>query len=151
MERFEYPSYPCFSLSIHQSIYCLLPLFLHKSLHLFVHLFLSSFTSCRWSALSWAATRGHGRVVRLLLQHSADPTRMNTHGQRPADIALAAGFPQVRTELVITLSIVFIIILILLPNLMGPRPQNKSSYRGWSICAYFLLCFHASLHQRVRR
>ncbi|XP_050701660.1 ankyrin repeat, SAM and basic leucine zipper domain-containing protein 1-like isoform X1 [Eriocheir sinensis] len=48
-----------------------------------------------WSALSWAATRGHGRVVRLLLQHSADPTRMNSHGQRPADIALAAGFPQV--------------------------------------------------------
>ena len=49
----------------------------------------------RWSALSWAATRGHGRVVRVLLQNSADPTKMNTHGQQPADIALAAGFPEV--------------------------------------------------------
>lgn len=67
----------------------------HILASLLVPLLFILYLCCRWSALSWAATRGHGRVVRLLLQHSADPTRMNSHGQRPADIALAAGFPQV--------------------------------------------------------
>lgn len=91
-ERFIYPSV---YILLHPSLLSPFHLF---SIHICILLFpFILYLCCRWSALSWAATRGHGHVVRLLLENSADPTRMNTHGQRPADIALAAGFPQVRT------------------------------------------------------
>lgn len=49
----------------------------------------------RWTALCWAATKNHGIVVRKLLEGSADPSKMNIHGQRPSDIALSAGHIQV--------------------------------------------------------
>ncbi|KAG7169709.1 Ankyrin repeat, SAM and basic leucine zipper domain-containing protein 1-like 1 [Homarus americanus] len=52
-------------------------------------------TALIWTALSWAATKGHGKVVQLLLKHLADPLKMNCHGQRAADIALAAGNPEI--------------------------------------------------------
>jgi ankyrin repeat protein len=43
------------------------------------------------TALHYAATAGHARVVRLLLDRGADPARVDAEGQTALDLALAAG------------------------------------------------------------
>ena len=47
-------------------------------------------------ALSWAASRGHGRVVRILLDHQADSKIFSNDGQTPSDIAYSSDFPRVK-------------------------------------------------------
>jgi len=48
-----------------------------------------------WTALSWAASRGHGRVVRILLDHQADSKIYSNDGQTPSDIAYSSDFPRI--------------------------------------------------------
>jgi hypothetical protein len=49
-------------------------------------------------ALSWAASRGHGRLIRVLLDHKADPKLYSLDGQAPSDIAQSGGYPIVSTD-----------------------------------------------------
>jgi ankyrin repeat protein len=44
-----------------------------------------------WCALDWAAGRGDEAMIRLLLEHGADPAAAGREQRRPHDIALAAG------------------------------------------------------------
>ena len=39
----------------------------------------------------WAASKGHLRVVQVLLEGGADPNMQTSNGSRAADVALAAG------------------------------------------------------------
>ena len=45
--------------------------------------------------MSWAATKGHGNIIRLLLENKANPLKLNVHGQNAFDIAMAGGFIEV--------------------------------------------------------
>jgi ankyrin repeat protein len=44
-----------------------------------------------WSALDWAAGRADLTIIRMLLDHGADPLAVGREQRRPYDIALAAG------------------------------------------------------------
>lgn len=43
----------------------------------------------------WAADRGNGSVVRMLLEHGADKTLISSSGQKAVDVALIAGHKDV--------------------------------------------------------
>lgn len=45
-----------------------------------------------WTALGWAASRGHGRVVRMLLDKNANPKQYTNDGQSAEDLAYDGGF-----------------------------------------------------------
>ena len=47
-----------------------------------------------WTALQWAAYCGKHDVVRLLLEHGANPTLVNDLGQSPLNLALIRGHSQ---------------------------------------------------------
>jgi len=40
-----------------------------------------------WTALHWAARRGHKTVVEVLLKYGADPQLVDAQGRSPADVA----------------------------------------------------------------
>ncbi|RKP24891.1 hypothetical protein SYNPS1DRAFT_23065 [Syncephalis pseudoplumigaleata] len=40
-----------------------------------------------WTALHWAAARGHAAIVELLLAHNADPSVKAKDGRQPGDLA----------------------------------------------------------------
>lgn len=44
-----------------------------------------------WTALIWAAKRGHGQTVGALLRHRADPTLKDFSGRTAADWAQETG------------------------------------------------------------
>ena len=48
-----------------------------------------------YQSLSWAASKGYGRVVRALLDHGADPKIYSNDGQTPSDIAYSSDHPRV--------------------------------------------------------
>lgn len=50
---------------------------------------------CFLQSLSFAASRGHGRVVRTLLDHGADPKIYSSDGQTASDIAYSSDYPRV--------------------------------------------------------
>ena len=54
-----------------------------------------SVNSFGYQSLSWAASKGHGRVVRALLDHGADPKIYSNDGQSPSDIAYSSDHPRV--------------------------------------------------------
>ena len=45
-----------------------------------------------------AAQRGHGRLVRILLDHKANPKLYTNDGQAPSDIAYSHGFTTVSNK-----------------------------------------------------
>ena len=47
---------------------------------------------CDWSPLMYAANSGHHQVLKLLLEHGADPGRRDRCGRTPRDIAAAHGY-----------------------------------------------------------
>ena len=53
-------------------------------------------------ALSWAASKGHGRLIRVLLDHKADPKLYTLDGQSPSDIAYSSGYHTVSKQKYIT-------------------------------------------------
>lgn len=51
-----------------------------------------------FQSLSWAANRGHGRVVRILLEHGADPKIYSNDGQAPSDLAYSSEHHRVSNQ-----------------------------------------------------
>ena len=51
-----------------------------------------------FQSLSWAANRGHGRVVRILLEHGADPKIYSNDGQVPSDLAYSSEHHRVSNQ-----------------------------------------------------
>ena len=52
-------------------------------------------------ALSWAASRGQGRLVRILLDRKADVKLYSSDGQSPSDIAYTNGYTTVSESVLI--------------------------------------------------
>lgn len=47
-----------------------------------------------WTALHWAARRGHESIVKVLLQAGFDPEALSKDGRRPVDVALVDSIQQ---------------------------------------------------------
>ena len=48
-----------------------------------------------YTALAYAAMKGNGRMVELLLRHGADPTVVTKEGDTPVELALRLGHSEV--------------------------------------------------------
>lgn len=94
------------------------------------------------TALHWAASKGHSKCVKLLLEYGADPTARMVGGWTPAHCAAETGRLNVLKVLIDQQSPVVI------PDNSGDTPKRVAEIYGHTACIELLESVEDSLVQR---
>ncbi|XP_068679362.1 ankyrin repeat domain-containing protein 66-like [Montipora capricornis] len=94
------------------------------------------------TALHWAASRGHAKCVKLLLEYGADPSARMVGGWTPAHCAAETGRLNVLKVLIDQQSAV------LLPDNSGDMPKRVAEIYGHAACVELLQSAEESSVQR---